>query len=57
MNRQAQRDPRPGRPSAEEIKKTTQPINQTLDTSSQRKGIKRPVDDLGGKPRGPKDMG
>jgi hypothetical protein len=59
MNRHALRDPRPGRPSAEEIKKTTQRIDKMPSTSSaQRKASKPAADDLNvAEPQGPKDMG
>jgi hypothetical protein len=58
MNR-AHHDPRPGRPSTEELRKTAQRVSKKLATSSvERKALKRTdeaLDDRG--PQGPKDLG
>jgi len=47
MKREARRDPRPGLPTAEERRKTTEPLNRESDKAgSEREAVKRAVKDL-----------
>jgi hypothetical protein len=51
MRRETRRDPRPGLPTAEERRKTTEPLNRNSDSDKdglEREAVKRAVNDLDG---------